>query len=183
MESSRFLFDAARCKAPREVTQPRTAKDSERRHPWLVCAVLAVIFARGPVPWFHTHETLAHHAHSDDALAWHVRHFHAPGDEDEHAWHIHWTLPWHIVNCPCQHDPASVEEMASALGMPFDVAQSASINQADADVHARMPPLMLSVGERDDWPRWESLCVAGLHFLETYFPGVTLRALFCVAQC
>jgi hypothetical protein len=166
------------------VIQARTVKDSHpRRRPWLVCAVLAVVFGRGPVPWIHTHELLAQHGHSEGALAWHVQHFHPPGDDDDHGWHIHWTLPWHIVNCPCQHDTAPSEERASALEMPLDVAQSAPIDQAEADIHASAPPSVLLAHERGDRPPWDPLGVAGLHFLETYFPTVTLRALFCVARC
>jgi hypothetical protein len=165
------------------VTQGRRAKlQAHRRRSWLICAALAVVFGRGPVPWIHTHEMLAHHGHSEDALAWHVEHFHQSGDDD-HGWHIHWTLPWHIVNCPCQHDNTPVEERASTLEMPFDVAQSAAVSQADVDVHASAPPPMLLAAACERDPRWDPLGVAGLHFLETYFPRVTLRALFCVAQC
>ncbi|HEV8072068.1 MAG TPA: hypothetical protein VGP76_30410 [Planctomycetaceae bacterium] len=165
------------------MTQGRRAKlQAHRRRSWLICAALAVVFGRGPVPWIHTHEMLAHHGHSEDALAWHVEHFHQSGDDD-HGWHIHWTLPWHIVNCPCQHDNTPVEERASTLEMPFDVAQSAAVSQADVDVHASAPPPMVLAAACERYPRWDPLGVAGLHFLETYFPRVTLRALFCVAQC
>jgi hypothetical protein len=126
---------------------------------------------------------LADHGHASDALAWHLLHFHSPGDDHDHGWHIHWTLPWQIVNCPCQHDNAPSEERASVLEMPFDVAQSAPIDQAEADLLAGAPPLMLSAYERGDRAPWDPLRVAGLHFLETYFPTVTLRALYCVARC
>jgi hypothetical protein len=145
--------------------------------------VLLVVFGRGPVPWVHTHETLAHHAHSDDALAWHVQHFHAPSDTPEHGWHIHWTLPWHIVNCACQHETTSCEASASALEMPFDVAQSTSIDRADADVHAKAPPPTLWASDYEAYPRWGPLFGLGLHFLETYLPRVKARALLCVALC
>jgi hypothetical protein len=166
------------------VKQYRPATDAERRpRPWLVCAVLAVVLGRGPVPWIHTHQMLADHGHSENALAWHVQHFHPPGDDHDHDWHIHWTLPWQIVNCPCQHDTTPSDERASVLEMPFDVAQSASIDQAEADRHAGAPPAMLSAYERGDRPPWDPLRRIGLHFLETYFPTVTLRALYCVAQC
>jgi hypothetical protein len=67
--------------------------------------------------------------------------------------------------------------------MPFDVAQSPSISQADADVHASAPPPMLLTDGGASRLFWDSSCLPGLHFLETYFPGVTLRALFCLAQC
>jgi hypothetical protein len=137
---------------------------------------------RGPVPWVHTHETLAHHVHSDDALAWHVQHFHSPGDESEHGWHIHWTLPWDIVNCPCQHDTTSAEESASALEMPVDVAQSDSVSQADAKIHAGTPPMLWTDG-RANRPPWDPLGGSGLHFRESYSSRVTLRALYCVLQC
>jgi hypothetical protein len=67
--------------------------------------------------------------------------------------------------------------------MPFDVAQSATVSQADVDVHAGAPPPILQAAGCERHPRWDPLGVAGLHFLETYFPKVSLRALFCVAQC
>jgi hypothetical protein len=165
------------------VTEDRKAELLQRRRgPWLVCAALAVVFGRGPVPWIHTHETLARHGHFEDALAWHVRHFHQ-SDNDDHGWHIHWTLPWHIVNCPCQHDSAPAEERASAVEMPFDVAQSAAVIQADVDVHASSPPAMLLALDGERRPRWGPQTASGLHFLETYLPTVSLRALYCVALC
>jgi hypothetical protein len=177
------VSEAVRCKA-RQVTQSRTAKDStRRRRSWLVCAAIAIVFGRGPVPWIHTHETLASHGHSEDALAWHVEHFHPSGDDHDHDWHIHWTLPWHIVSCPCQHDDTPSCERAAVLEMPFDVAASASVNQAGADLHASAPPPLLSTGERGHPPSWDPLCGIGLHPLEIYSPRVTLRALYCVAQC
>ncbi|HET6323753.1 MAG TPA: hypothetical protein VFG04_03555 [Planctomycetaceae bacterium] len=162
----------------------RQKKSSERsRRTWLVCAALAVVFGRGPVPWIHSHETLARHGDSEDTLSWHLQHFHPSGDDDDHRWHIHWTLPWHIVNCPCQHDNTPTEERASVLEMPFDVAQSTPIDQAESDIHASAPPPMFWTHDHGDRPPWDPLCVAGLHFLETYFPTATLRALYCVALC
>jgi hypothetical protein len=148
----------------------------------LMCAVFAVVFGRGPVPWIHTHETLARHGHSEAALAWHIEHFHQMGDED-HGWHIHWTLPWNIVNCPCQHDNTPTEEKTSVLEMPFDVVQSTSIDHAVADAHAGAPPPMLFAVDRNGHSRWGPVAFAGFNFLETYSPGVTLRALLCVARC
>ncbi|HXY34142.1 MAG TPA: hypothetical protein VEI07_07935 [Planctomycetaceae bacterium] len=136
------------------------------------------------MPWLHNHESLAHHdGHSENALAWHMRHFHAAGDEEDHGWHIHWTLPWNIVNCPSQHDNVPAEERASALEMPLDVTQSASVSQADADAHAGFPPAALLTADRERDPGWHSPSIVGRHLLETYLPRVSLRALFCVAQC
>jgi hypothetical protein len=126
---------------------------------------------------------LARHGHSEDSLTWHVSHFHQPDDGDDHRWHIHWTLPWQIVNCPCQHDSSSAEERASALQMPFDVAQSVAVNEPTADVHASAPPPLLMASEFNNPPPWDPLCGTSLHFLESYFPTVSLRALYCVAQC
>lgn len=161
-----------------------TTKVVERcRRPWLVCAALAVVFGHGPVPWFHSHELMAHDTQSPDALARHLQHFHPSGDEDDHCWHIHWTLPWHVLNCPCQHDNTPLEERVSVLEMAFDVAQSSPIEKAQADIHASAPPPMLAAHERGDRPPWDPLRVTGLHFLETYLPTVSLRALLCVALC
>jgi hypothetical protein len=150
------------------------------RQSWLVYAALAVVFARGPVPWVHSHELMAHDGPSDESFARHLRDFHAAGDV-EHGWHIHWTLPWQVFTCPCQHDQAPAQERAVAVEMPLDVAQSAPVHQADPDLHAGAPPL--ATVDRDTAPRWGPLASCRLHFLETYLPRVTLRALFCVAQC
>jgi hypothetical protein len=166
---------------PMRVSRPRTAPDAKRASQWLVWAVLAVIFARGPVPWVHTHESLAHLGHSEDALAWHLSHFHAPG-EGEHGWHIHWTLPWEIVNCPCQHDTAAGEEIASTHEMPLAVAQSTSVHDAVRDSQAGAPP-PIHLADRDGPPRWDHRDAALLQLSQTPSSRVTLRALLCVAQC
>jgi hypothetical protein len=144
---------------------------------------LAVLLGRGPVPWIHTHETLAHHGHNEELLAWHVEHFHSPGDDDDHAWHVHWTLPWYIVNCPCQHDETAAQERMSALEMPFDVAPTASVSDAHLNAHGGSPRPPLWTAESSNPPPPDPRCFVGLRFLETYSPGVTLRALYCVARC
>lgn len=166
----------------RDLIQNRPTTDpNSRRRPWLICAALAVVLGRGPVPWIHTHETLAHQNHSDEALAWHLEHFHPAGD-DEHGWHIHWTLPWNILNCPCQHDTTPTEERASALEMPLEVQATVSV-QTDAVSHGGAPPAILSAVERWDRPPWDPLAAPSLSRAEARAPGVTLRALYCVAQC
>jgi len=145
----------------------------------VVCAALAVVLARGPIPWIHSHETMAH-GHLGDALAWHIRHFHSPGDDVDH-WHIHWTLPWQILICPCQYDSSSTQERASALEMPLHVAESASVNESQPDLPDGAPALLIL--RQRERPRWGPLCSCRLHFLDTYSPRVTARALYCVAQC
>jgi hypothetical protein len=144
---------------------------------------LVVIFGRGPVPWFHTHDGLGDDPRTQEALARHVERFHSPADHDEHGWHIHWTLPWQILICPCQHDTAPAEERASALEVPQDVAQSAPIHEAERDLHGGAPPILLPAAGRYMPPRWGPLTSSGLNSLETSLPTVSLRALYCVAQC
>jgi hypothetical protein len=143
--------------------------------------MLAVVFARGPVPWVHTHDTLAHLGHSEDALTWHLSHFHASGD-DEHGWHIHWTLPWDIMNCPCQHDPPTNSEIASAHEMPFAVTQAVSIHDADRGAHAGTLPAIL-LADRDGPPQWDPRHATAMLLRQTPSSRVTLRALLCVARC
>jgi hypothetical protein len=165
------------------MTTSRTTTDSKRPSTWMLCAALAVVFGRGPVPWVHSHDMLAQHGHSEELLSWHVLHFHHADDGDEHCWHVHWTLPWQIVNCPCQHDNTSDQERASAVEMPFDVTQTASIDQSDLDVRAPLPLAILPASERATGPPGDWHAALGLHFLATYLPSVTVRALYCVALC
>jgi hypothetical protein len=165
------------------VPKHRSASEPQHRRPWLNSLALAIVLGRGPVPWIHTHETLARHGHSENALTWHLEHFHQPDDGDDHRWHIHWTFPWQILNCPCQQDTSSSQERASALQMPFVAAESVAVNDPVADAHAGAPPPMLTLGEIDNPPPRDELCGTSLHFLESYFPTVTPRALFCVARC
>ncbi len=148
----------------------------------MICAALAVVLGRGPVPWIHTHEMLAQHGHSEEVLAWHLEHFH-PAGQDEHGWHIHWTLPWNILNCPCQHDTTTpAEERASVLEMPLDVQATVNV-QTDAVSYGGAPPAILSAVERWDRPPWDPLAVCSFSLADGRAPGVTLRALYCVAQC
>jgi hypothetical protein len=144
---------------------------------------LVIVFGRGPVPWFHTHDGLAHDPRAQEALAQHLERFHSASDQDEHGWHLHWTLPWQILICPCQHDTAPAEERASALVMPQDVAQSAPVHQAERDLHGGAPPILIAAAGRDTPPRWGPLTSSGLNSLETSLPTVALRTLYCVAQC
>jgi hypothetical protein len=164
------------------VIQNRPTTDANsRRRSWLICAALAVVLGRGPVPWLHSHEILAPEGQPDKALAWHLEHFHPAGD-DEHGWHIHWTLPWNILNCPCQHDATPTDERASALEMPLDAQATVSV-QADAVSCGGAPSAILSAVERWDRPPWDPLAADSLIPVEAQAPGVTLRALYCVAQC
>jgi hypothetical protein len=165
------------------VSRPRTTVDRKipSSHPWLVWGVLAVILLRGPVPWFHRHDWLGHQDHSEAALAWHLRHFHASG-EDEHGWHIHWSLPWNILKCPCQYDASADSEYAWAVKMPLDVVHTISVENADKNGHDGAPPPILTA-DRDGPPRWGPHDAACLTLTQTPSSRVTLRVLLCVAQC
>ncbi len=164
------------------VSPKRTIADpNRRRRPWLICAVLAVVFGRGPVSWIHTHATLAHESDAEHSLAWHLEHFHPAGD-DEHGWHLHWTLPWHILNCPCQHDTTPADERVSALEMPLDAQPTVSV-QSEAGSSCVAPPAMLATVGRWDRPPWDPLASSGIQLPAPPLTGVSLRALYCVAQC
>jgi hypothetical protein len=163
------------------VNRSRITEDPKRARPWLVWGMLAVIFCRGPIPWVHRHDTLEHSGHAEEALAWHLRHFHASGD-DEHGWHFHWTVPWEILKCPCHYDGTSVEEYASAIEMPLAVVHSTTVEDAQKDCHDGAPPPILTAG-RDGPTRWDPHDAASLPLAQTPSSRVTLRALLCVAQC
>lgn len=164
-----------RTRRPRPVEVERTPRGS-----WLVCALLAAALWHAPIPWIHTHDALPGNALSA-SLAWHLRHFHADGEEP-HGWHMHLTLPWDMFRRPNgKTDPASPAP-GWVFEMPF---VNSDAPPAFADEHQTPAGTALLLPEEQSAA---TVClhanpVCGLHFLQTYSSSVSLRALICVALC
>jgi hypothetical protein len=146
---------------------------------WLLCSALIASLWRAPVPWIHTHHASGHHV-ATASLSWHLRHFHAHGDEPG-GWHVHWTLPWDVFRTPRGDPDPAKPSPASAFEMPFVLSACPLVS---AGQESAGPPAFLPL-ERESTAGSpiEVPPVHGLHFLQTYSASVPLRALICVALC
>jgi hypothetical protein len=149
-----------------------------------VCAVLAASLWRAPVPWIHSHETLEAQGLSEASLAWHLHHLHPHGSE--HAifgWHIHLTCPWDISNEPSPSQEPDSPKPRAVYDMPYLVSQAPPAVDVDRHASSWLPAPLFCVHGTAESLLFDARCVSGRHFLQTYPPSVSLRALICVVQC